>query len=73
MRPILMTTTAMIAGCPIAAGLGSGSEARAPMAIAVVGGLFTSALLTLVIVPAVFTYMEDLQKFFAKFAKTPID
>ncbi|MBY0551812.1 MAG: efflux RND transporter permease subunit [Candidatus Obscuribacterales bacterium] len=69
-----MTTTAMLAGMmPIAAGLGSGSEARAPMAIAVVGGLFTSTLLTLVVVPVVFTYMDDLQKFFARFTKAPVD
>lgn len=74
MRPILMTTTAMIAGMmPIAVGLGSGSEARAPMAIAVVGGLFMSTLLTLVVVPVVFTYMDDLQKFFARFTKAPVD
>lgn len=62
MRPILMTTVAMIAGmCPIAFGIGAGSEARAPMAISVVGGLVTSTLLTLVIVPVVFTYIDDLQ------------
>jgi predicted RND superfamily exporter protein len=68
MRPILMTTTAMIAGMlPIAAGLGAGAEARSPMAIAVVGGLFMSTLLTLVVVPVVFTYMDDLQKFIVKF------
>lgn len=63
MRPILMTTVAMIAGMlPIALGLGAGSEARAPMAIAVTGGLVTSTLLTLIIVPVVFTYMDDFQK-----------
>ena len=68
MRPILMTTTAMIAGMlPIAIGLGAGAEARAPMAIAVVGGLFMSTLLTLVVVPVVFTYMDDLQKLILKF------
>ncbi len=70
MRPILMTTTAMIAGMlPIAVGLGAGAEARAPMAISVVGGLFMSTLLTLVVVPVVFTYMDDLQRFIAKFFK----
>lgn len=64
MRPILMTTTAMIAGMlPIATGMGAGAEARAPMAIAVVGGLFMSTILTLVVVPVVFTYMDDLQRF----------
>ena len=71
MRPILMTTTAMIAGMlPIAVGLGAGSEARAPMAIAVVGGLFMSTLLTLVVVPVVFTYMDDLQNWIFKVFKS---
>jgi hydrophobic/amphiphilic exporter-1 (mainly G- bacteria), HAE1 family len=68
MRPILMTTIAMIAGMlPIALGIGAGSEARAPMAICVVGGLITSTLLTLVIVPVVFTYIDDFQNWFVKF------
>ncbi len=72
MRPILMTTTAMIAGMlPIAIGLGAGAEARAPMAIAVVGGLFMSTLLTLVVVPVVFTYMDDLQRFVVKMCHRP--
>lgn len=63
MRPIVMTTTAMIAGMlPIAIGFGAGAEARAPMAIAVVGGLFMSTVLTLVVVPVVFSLMDDLQK-----------
>ncbi len=62
MRPILMTTIAMIAGMlPIALGFGAGSEVRSPMAIAVVGGLVTSTLLTLIIVPVVFTYVDDFQ------------
>ncbi|MBC8000020.1 MAG: efflux RND transporter permease subunit, partial [Leptolyngbya sp.] len=60
MRPILMTTVAMIVGMvPIALGLGAGSEVRAPMAIAVVGGLITSTFLTLIVVPVVFTYVDD--------------
>ncbi len=68
MRPILMTTIAMIAGMlPIALGIGAGSEARAPMAICVIGGLITSTLLTLVIVPVVFTYVDDFQNWFFKF------
>jgi hydrophobic/amphiphilic exporter-1 (mainly G- bacteria), HAE1 family len=68
MRPILMTTVAMIAGMlPISLGLGAGSEARAPMAICVVGGLITSTLLTLIIVPVVFTYVDDFQQWFIKF------
>jgi len=60
MRPILMTTVAMIAGMiPIAMGIGAGSEVRSPMAVAVVGGLITSTFLTLIVVPVVFTYVDD--------------
>ncbi|MBX3149788.1 efflux RND transporter permease subunit [Candidatus Obscuribacterales bacterium] len=60
MRPILMTTVAMIAGMvPIALGIGAGSEVRSPMAVAVVGGLITSTFLTLIVVPVVFTYVDD--------------
>jgi multidrug efflux pump subunit AcrB len=60
MRPIMMTTVAMVAGMvPIALGLGAGSEVRAPMAIAVVGGLISSTFLTLVVVPVVFTLVDD--------------
>lgn len=62
MRPILMTTVAMIVGMtPIAIGIGAGAEARAPMAICVIGGLITSTLLTLLVVPVVFTYVDDVQ------------
>lgn len=68
MRPILMTTVAMIAGMlPIAFRIGAGSEARAPMAICVIGGLITSTLLTLVVVPVVFTYIDDFQRWLVKF------
>lgn len=64
MRPILMTTVAMIAGMvPIAMGIGAGSEIRKSMAIAVIGGLLTSTVLTLLVVPVVFTYVDDLQVF----------
>jgi hydrophobe/amphiphile efflux-1 (HAE1) family protein len=63
LRPILMTTIAMITGMlPIAAGIGAGSEQRSPMAIAVIGGLMTSTLLTLVVVPVIFTYVDWLQQ-----------
>ncbi|MBC7882111.1 MAG: efflux RND transporter permease subunit [Anaerolineae bacterium] len=65
MRPILMTTIAMVAGMlPIALGWGAGSEVRSPMAVAVVGGLITSTLLTLVVVPVVFTFIDDFQIWF---------
>jgi multidrug efflux pump subunit AcrB len=62
-RPIVMTTVAMVAGMmPVAIGLGGDAEFRAPMATAVIGGLLTSTLLTLVIVPAVFTVMDDIER-----------
>ncbi|MBC7544854.1 MAG: efflux RND transporter permease subunit [Candidatus Sericytochromatia bacterium] len=62
LRPILMTTVAMIAGMvPIAMGLGVGTKPRAPMAVAVIGGLLTSTAFTLVVIPAVFTLLDDLQ------------
>lgn len=60
LRPILMTTLAMIFGMlPLAFEIGSGAEFRAPMARAVIGGLITSTLLTLVVVPVVYTYLDD--------------
>lgn len=72
MRPILMTTIAMIAGMlPIAMGIGAGSEARAPMAISVIGGLITSTLLTLVVIPVVFTYVDDFQKWLLQVFNRP--
>ncbi|MBE9610502.1 efflux RND transporter permease subunit [Chitinilyticum piscinae] len=61
LRPILMTTAAMVVGMlPLALAIGEGAEARAPMAHAIIGGLITSTLLTLVVVPVVFTYLDDL-------------
>ncbi len=63
LRPIIMTTLAMIFGMmPLALALGSGGEFRAPMARAVVGGLLTSTLLTLVVVPVVYTLLDDLSR-----------
>src|SRR5256885_17067863 len=60
LRPILMTTAALVlAMSPIALKLGEGSEWRAPMAVTVIGGLLTSTLLTLVLIPAVYTIMDD--------------
>jgi HAE1 family hydrophobic/amphiphilic exporter-1 len=60
MRPIIMTTAAMIFGMlPLALALGSGAEFRAPMARAIVGGLVTSTLLTLIVVPVVYTLLDD--------------
>jgi HAE1 family hydrophobic/amphiphilic exporter-1 len=61
LRPIIMTTTAMIFGMlPLAFALGAGAEERAPMARAVIGGLITSTLLTLFVVPVVYTLLDDL-------------
>jgi hydrophobic/amphiphilic exporter-1 (mainly G- bacteria), HAE1 family len=59
LRPILMTTLAMIFGMlPLALGLGEGASQRAPMAHAVIGGLISSTLLTLVVVPVVLVYID---------------
>jgi multidrug efflux pump subunit AcrB len=62
-RPIIMTTLAMGAGMlPIAVGFGvADTSFRSPMAIAVIGGLITSTVLSLLVVPAVFTYMDDFE------------
>jgi HAE1 family hydrophobic/amphiphilic exporter-1 len=61
LRPIIMTTAAMIFGMlPIALAMGEGGGFRAPMARAVIGGLITSTMLTLVVVPVVYTYMDDM-------------
>jgi HAE1 family hydrophobic/amphiphilic exporter-1 len=61
LRPIMMTTAAMIFGMlPIAMAMGEGGGFRAPMARAVIGGLVTSTMLTLVVVPVVYTYMDDM-------------
>ncbi len=69
MQPILMTTIAMIAGMmPVALGIGAGSEARAPMAISVIGGLVTSTMFTLIVIPVVFTYVDDFQQWLKRTA-----
>ena len=66
LRPILMTTLAMIFGMvPLAFALTEGSEQRAPMGQAVIGGVITSSLLTLVVVPVVYCYMDDLARWFS--------
>ncbi|UCV14783.1 efflux RND transporter permease subunit [Quatrionicoccus australiensis] len=60
-RPIIMTTIAMGAGMmPIALGIGTDPSFRAPMAIVVIGGLITSTFLSLLVIPVVFTYIDDL-------------
>ena len=63
LRPILMTTAAMILGMlPVALALGEGGEVRAPMAVVVIGGLIASTLLTLVVVPVVYSLIEGLRE-----------
>ena len=63
LRPILMTTLAMIFGMvPLAFALSEGAEMRAPMGQAVIGGVITSSILTLVVVPVVYCYMDDLAR-----------
>ncbi len=76
-RPIVMTTLAMQAGMlPTALGLGVGAEFRQPMAIAVIGGLMTSTLLSLVMVPVVYEFVDDFERWLTpKFSRfiTPRD
>lgn len=60
LRPIVMTTVAMIFGMlPLALAIGAGAETRAPMARAVIGGLITSTVLTLFVVPIVYSMLDD--------------
>ncbi|MEH2043678.1 efflux RND transporter permease subunit [Nostoc sp.] len=62
LRPILMTSLATIAGTlPLALGIGVGSEVRQPMGIAIMGGFTTSTLLTLLVVPVIFSYIDNFQ------------
>jgi hydrophobic/amphiphilic exporter-1 (mainly G- bacteria), HAE1 family len=67
LRPILMTTLAMVFGMiPLAFAFSEGAEMRAPMGQAVIGGVITSSLLTLVVVPVVYCYMDDLAQWFRR-------
>ena len=68
LRPILMTTFAMIgAMLPLAFGGGAGSESNAPMALAIIGGLVSSTILTLLVVPAIYKFMYPLDRWLRKF------
>jgi hypothetical protein len=69
-RPIVMTTIAMAAGMmPSALAVGAGGEFRSPMALAVIGGLIFSTILSLVFVPAMFMVMDDFGALIWRFAK----
>ena len=62
-RPIVMTSLAMMAGMlPTALTLGKGSEFRQPMAVAVIGGLITSTVLSLLLVPVVYEFVDDFER-----------
>jgi multidrug efflux pump subunit AcrB len=66
-QPVIMTSLAMMAGMmPIALGFSGDSSFRAPMAVAVIGGLVTSTLLSLLVIPAAFTVLDDLGGWFAR-------
>jgi multidrug efflux pump subunit AcrB len=68
-RPIIMTTIAMAAGMmPIALGIGTDPSFRAPMAIVVIGGLITSTFLSLLVIPVLFTYVDDVVRLVRRFA-----
>jgi len=68
LRPILMTTVAMVfAMLPLAFGTGLGSETNAPMAISIIGGLISSMLLTLLVVPVIYRFINPLDRWLRKF------
>ncbi|ENV50769.1 Cobalt-zinc-cadmium resistance protein CzcA Cation efflux system protein CusA [Acinetobacter junii CIP 107470 = MTCC 11364] len=70
-RPIIMTTLAMGAGMlPIALGIGTDPSFRAPMAISVIGGLITSTFLSLLVIPVVYTFIDDINRKLHNFRKT---
>jgi len=74
LRPIMMTTLAMIFGMlPSAMALGTGSELRQPMAFAIIGGLISSTLLTLLVVPVMYTLLDDLKGLFSRKSKAETD
>jgi len=73
LRPILMTSLAMIFGMiPVATATGAGTEMRAPMGHAVIGGLITSTLLTLFVVPVIYSLLDDMKKKFSRKAKKTV-
>jgi len=74
LRPILMTTIAMIfAMIPLAMGTGLGSETNAPMSIAVIGGLLSSMVLTLLVVPVMYKLISPIDRWLKKFYEGKIE
>jgi HAE1 family hydrophobic/amphiphilic exporter-1 len=73
LRPILMTTFALIAGMlPVALGTGDGAQFRAPLGIAVIGGVITSTFLTLLVIPTGYEILDEMRHWFmAKIGRTP--
>jgi len=72
LRPIMMTASAAMLGMlPLALALGKGSEIQAPMATAVIGGLATSTVLTLFVVPTVYTVLDDIGLFLRRKKERP--
>ncbi|GAA6615640.1 efflux RND transporter permease subunit [Scytonema sp. NUACC26] len=70
LRPIMMTSLATIAGTiPLALGIGAGAEVRQPMGVAILGGFTTSTLLTLVVVPVLFSYIDNFQTWMLNLVK----
>lgn len=70
LRPILMTSLAMIFGMiPSAVASGTGAELRQPMAVAIIGGLISSTLLTLLVVPVIYTLLDDIKGLFKRLSK----
>jgi HAE1 family hydrophobic/amphiphilic exporter-1 len=73
LRPIIMTTVAMIFGMlPLAFAIGEGAEQRAPMAHAVIGGLITSTILTLFVVPVAYSLLDDFQLWLGRNRTAPV-
>ena len=74
LRPILMTTLALIAGMiPVALGQGEGGDFRAPMGIAIIGGVITSTVLTLLVIPTIYETLADTRDWLgARIRKTQI-
>ena len=73
-RPILMTAgSTIVAVLPVALGVSEGGESRAPMAVAVIGGMFTSTFLTLLVIPVVYLLLDDLASWLrGRFRASPV-